>query len=173
MPKVIHVSAYRGNAPDHCDIRPRKRSPNIASEHAMEEKSPLIFPMIQKIPFLVFMFIFLVSTSWGQRENSFIRWVLEEPREKDLPVPDCYLHETFWQTISQMGACVAHGSRNVIVTQCPQKFNNRELYNGEGVCSYTAKMESNYPHRELPIEESTTTHGLADLNVPLPILTVK
>lgn len=43
-------------------------------------------------------FILLQSLGWAQsdRDESNIQWNYAEPREKDLPVPDYYLHKTFF-----------------------------------------------------------------------------
>ena len=42
------------------------------------------------------------------RENSFINWVHEEPRERDLPAPDYYKHKTFFSKAAgqKVGYCI-------------------------------------------------------------------
>jgi len=44
----------------------------------------------------------------GQRENSFINWNHEEPRERELPVPEYYKHKTFFSKAAgqEVGYCI-------------------------------------------------------------------
>jgi len=50
----------------------------------------------------------LYAWSQGGRENSFINWIHEEPRERDLPVPDYYQHKTFYSKAAgqNVGYCI-------------------------------------------------------------------
>ncbi len=61
--------------------------------------------------FFLLLFFTLISTlGFAQtgRDNSFIQWVHEEPRERDLPVPDYYQHKTFFSKAAgqAVGYCI-------------------------------------------------------------------
>jgi enterochelin esterase-like enzyme len=58
---------------------------------------PLIpSPLLKSLTLPIVLLACFYSTGWSQRDASFINWVHEEPRDKDLPVPDYYLHKTFY-----------------------------------------------------------------------------
>jgi enterochelin esterase-like enzyme len=52
----------------------------------------------------------LQLSAWSQsgRENSYIQWNHEERREKDPPVPDYYLHKTYFSKVAKetVGYCI-------------------------------------------------------------------
>ena len=64
-----------------------------------------------KFSILLFLLFTLGSSfcfSQSGREASFIQWIHKEPRKRDLPVPDYYLHNTFFSKAAgqQVGYCI-------------------------------------------------------------------
>ena len=66
---------------------------------------------MNKTPLLTHLLIITLASlcqAQSGRDSSFIQWIHEEPREKDLPVPEYYLHKTFDSKVAgqKVGYCI-------------------------------------------------------------------